>query len=240
VNEVYWGILLLVNFTVILLMFRFFGREGLAVWMGVCVIAANIQVMKTIEILGVTATLGNIVYASSFLITDILSENYGKRAARRVVYFGLAVIIGFTLLMNLALLFDPAADDFAHESLEVIFGFLPRIAAASLVAYLVSQLHDVWAYAFWKRRFGGVRSIWIRNNLSTMVSQLVDSLVFTTVAFAGVFSFGIFAEIVLTTYLLKVVVAAADTPFVYLATWWVRRGKVAAGDAGDRRTPSGR
>jgi hypothetical protein len=226
VNELYWILLLLVNFAVILLMFRFFGREGLAVWMGVSVIAANIQVIKTIEILGVTATLGNIVYASSFLITDILSENYGKRAARRVVYFGLAVILGFTLLMNLALLFEPAPDDFAHESLEVIFGFLPRIAAASLAAYLVSQLHDVWAYAFWKRRFDRVGQIWIRNNLSTMVSQLVDTLVFTTIAFAGVFSLGVFVEIVITTYLLKVIVAAADTPFVYVATHWVRREKV--------------
>jgi hypothetical protein len=226
VNELYWGILLLVNFAVILLMFRFFGREGLAVWMGVSVIAANIQVIKTVEILGVTATLGNIVYASSFLITDILSENYGKEAARRVVYYGLAVIAGFTLLMNLALLFEPAAGDFAHDSLHVIFGFLPRIAAASLTAYLVSQLHDVWAYAFWKKRFDRVGQIWIRNNLSTMVSQLVDSVVFTTIAFAGVFGFGVFLEIVLTTYLLKVIVAAADTPFVYVATHWVRRGAV--------------
>ena len=197
--------------------------------MGVSVIAANIQVIKTIEVLGVTATLGNIVYASSFLITDILSENYGTQAARRVVYYGLAVIVGFTLLMNLALLFEPAADDFAHESLEVIFGFLPRVAAASLAAYLVSQLHDVWAYAFWKRRFDRIGQIWIRNNLSTMVSQLVDTVVFTTIAFAGVFSLGVFAEIVLTTYLLKLIVAAADTPFVYLATHWVRREKVAGG-----------
>jgi hypothetical protein len=226
VNELYWVILLFLNFAVILLVFRFFGREGLAVWMGVSVIAANIQVIKTVEILGVTATLGNIVYASSFLITDILSENYGKAAARRVVYYGLAVIVGFTLLMNLALLFEPAADDFAHDSLQVIFGFLPRIAAASLAAYLVSQLHDVWAYAFWKKRFERVSQIWIRNNLSTMVSQLVDSVVFTTIAFAGVFSLGVFLEIILTTYLLKVIVAAADTPFVYLATHWVRRARV--------------
>jgi uncharacterized integral membrane protein (TIGR00697 family) len=226
VNELLWIALLLVNFGIILVMFRLFGREGLAVWMGVSVIAANIQVLKTIEILGVTATLGNIVYASSFLITDILSENYGKRHARRVVYYGLAVIVGFTVLMNLALWFEPAADDFAHRSLSVIFGFLPRIAAASLAAYLVSQLHDVWAYAFWKRRFDRVGQIWIRNNLSTMASQFVDSVVFTTIAFAGVFPARVFAEIVLTTYLLKVIVAAADTPFVYIATHWVRREKV--------------
>ncbi|MFO8065524.1 MAG: queuosine precursor transporter [Spirochaetota bacterium] len=222
-NELLWFALLLVNFAVILFMFRFFGREGLAVWMGVSVIAANIQVVKTIEILGVTATLGNIVYASSFLITDILSENYGKKAARRVVYFGLASIVGFTLLMNLALLFEPGADDFAHESLSVIFGFLPRVAAASLLAYVVSQLHDVWAYAVWKRKFSGIRRIWIRNNLSTMVSQLIDSLVFATVAFVGVFPLPVFFEIVVTTYVLKVLVAAADTPFVYVATRWVRR-----------------
>ncbi|MFP4205508.1 MAG: queuosine precursor transporter [Spirochaetaceae bacterium] len=228
-NELLWLILLLVNFATILLMFRIFGREGLAVWMALSVIAANIQVTKTVELFGVTATLGNIVYASSFLITDILSENYGKAIARRVVYYGLAVIIGFTLLMNLAVLFEPGPEDFAHESMAVIFGFLPRVALASVAAYLVSQLHDVWAYAFWKRRFDGIRRIWIRNNLSTMVSQLIDSVVFTTVAFAGVFRWPTFSEIVLTTYLLKVLVAAADTPFVYLATWWTRKEVVREG-----------
>ncbi|MFW5729979.1 MAG: queuosine precursor transporter, partial [Spirochaetota bacterium] len=144
------------------------------------------------------------------------------RAARRVVVIGFGAIVGFTLIMQLALFFAPAESDFAHDSLRTIFGILPRIAAASLLAYLVPQLHDVWAYALWKRLAPAENKIWIRNNASTLVSQLIDSIIFVVVAFLGVFSLGVLLEVLLTTYVLKVIVAAADTPFVYWATRWVR------------------
>lgn len=225
-NELLWLVVLLANFVLILVVYRGFGAIGLYAWTVLAVVIANTQVVKTVELFGLTATLGNIAYAGSFLVTDILSENYGPRAARRAVYFGFLAIIAFTVLMNLALLFSPSPEDFAHESMVTLFGFLPRIAAASLVAYAVSQLHDVWAYAFWRRVFPGDRTIWVRNNLSTLVSQLVDSLVFTLAAFAGVFPLSILLEILLTTYVLKVMVAAADTPLVYLAARWYRRGVV--------------
>jgi hypothetical protein len=216
-NELWWLVLLLVNFAAILLSYRLWGKMGLFVWVPITVITANIQVTKTIELFGITATLGNIVYAASFLVTDILNENYGMRSARRAVGIGFFSLILFIILMNLALLFEPAPDDFAHQSLATIFGFLPRIAGASLLAYGASQLHDVWAYHQWRRRLPAVKHIWIRNNLSTMVSQLIDSVVFTIVAFYGVFSRGVLIEIFITTYLLKWLVAAADTPFVYLS-----------------------
>lgn len=215
-NEVYWLVLLLINFFAILAAYRLWGRTGLYIWIPVAVITANIQVTKTIEIFGITATLGNIVYASSFLVTDILSENYGKKEANRAVVIGFFTLILFTLMMNLALWFEPAPEDFAHSSLVTVFGFLPRIAAASLIAYGISQFHDVWAFHFWKKKWPHPKHLWIRNNLSTMVSQLIDSVIFTLVAFYGVFNTGILLEIALTTYLLKWIVAAADTPFVYL------------------------
>jgi hypothetical protein len=196
---------------------------GLFVWVPITVITANIQVTKTIELFGITATLGNIVYAASFLVTDILNENYGVKSARRAVGIGFFSLILFTLLMNMALLFEPAAGDFAHESLQTIFGFLPRVAGASLLAYGASQLHDVWAYHLWRRRLPAAKYIWVRNNLSTMVSQLIDSLVFTFGAFAGVFPWPVLWEILLTTYVLKWIVAAADTPFVYLGRSLKRR-----------------
>ncbi len=220
-NELWWLILLCVNFGLILAVFRIFGSIGLYVWVAVSVIAANIQVIKTVEVFGITATLGNIVYASSFLITDILSENYGKTAARRAVYYGFAALIGFTVLMQLSLAFHPARVDFAQESMEFLFGFLPRIVAASVLAYLFSQFHDVWAYSMWKRLVPGRGFLWVRNNASTAVSQLLDSLVFATVAFVGLFEWAIFFEILITTYLLKLVVAVLDTPFVYVARRWV-------------------
>jgi uncharacterized integral membrane protein (TIGR00697 family) len=225
-NELLWIVLLVANFGGILVAFRLFGRTGLIAWMVLSIIAANIQVTKTIELFGITATLGNIVYASSFLITDIFSENYGIKAARRLVVIGFVAIVGFTILMNVSLFFAPAPSDFADESLQTVFSILPRIAGASLLAYIASQLHDVWAYAMWKRLVPGERKIWIRNNASTLVSQLIDSVIFVAVAFIGVFPIGVLLEILLTTYVLKLIVAAADTPLVYLATHWLRRGLI--------------
>ena len=223
VNELLWLLLLLVNFAAILLAYRIWGRLGLFIWIPVAVMVANVQVTKTIELFGITATLGNIVYASSFLVTDILSENYGKKEAGRAVIIGFFTLIMFTLLMNLALFFEPSSEDFAHESLATIFGFLPRIMLASLVAYGVSQSHDVWAFHFWKKKWPETKHLWLRNNLSTMVSQLLDSVIFSLIAFYGVFSTGILLEIMLTTYLLKWVVAALDTPFVYLGKYMLKR-----------------
>jgi uncharacterized integral membrane protein (TIGR00697 family) len=86
---------------------------------------------------------------------------------------------------------------------------------ASLAAYMIAQRHDVWAFHFWKKRFPETKQLWIRNNLSTFVSQLIDSAVFVLIAFLGVFETSLLVEIFLTTYLFKFIVAAADTPFVY-------------------------
>ena len=222
-NELLWIILLFVNFGAILLAYRIWGRLGLFIWIPVAVMVANVQVTKTIELFGITATLGNIVYASSFLVTDILNENYGKKEAGRAVVIGFFSLIMFTLLMNLALFFVPSAEDFAHESLVTVFGFLPRIMLASLIAYGVSQGHDIWAFNLWKKKWPATKYLWLRNNLSTMVSQLLDSLIFTLIAFYGVFSTGVLLEIMITTYLLKWIVAAMDTPFVYLGKYMFNR-----------------
>ncbi len=225
-NELLWLGMLVTNFLAILLVYRLFGKLGLYIWIPIAAIVANIQVVKYVELLGLTATLGNIVYASSFLVTDILSENYGRKEAGRAVAVGFAALIAMVVLMNLALLFEPHPTDEAHPHLTAIFSLMPRITLASLIAYVVSQYHDVWAYSFWRRRIPGARRIWIRNNLSTLVSQLIDSVVFTLAAFYGVVPWSVLLEIVLTTYVLKALVAVADTPLVYLARHWHRRGLV--------------
>jgi queuosine precursor transporter len=217
-NELLWILLMVVTYGSILLAYRLFGKTGLYVWIGLSVIVANIQVVKTVEIFGLTATLGNAVYASSFLATDILSEYHGVLAARRGVLLGFFAIVSMTVLMLIALAFTPAEVDFAQSALERIFLIVPRITAASLVAYLVSQFHDVWAFDAWKRLFPGRRFLWVRNNASTIVSQLIDSVIFTLVAFTGVFEPTLLLEILLTTWLFKVIAAVCDTPFVYLAS----------------------
>ncbi|MCY1723512.1 queuosine precursor transporter [Prolixibacteraceae bacterium Z1-6] len=218
-NELLWLVMLLANFLLIILAYRLFGKWGLIMWIPISVIVANIQVIQTVELFGMVATLGNIVYASSFLVTDILSENYGKEEAKKAVWIGFFSLISMTLLMNLALFFLPLkGDEFAgvaHEATSTIFSLMPRIAVASLAAYLLSQRHDVWAYHFWRKRFSRDNQIWLRNNLSTMISQLIDSSVFVLIAFYGVFELPLLLEIFITTYFLKFVVAAADTPFIY-------------------------
>lgn len=223
-NEILWVIMLAVNFGFIILLYRLFGRLGLFMWVPISAIVANIQVLKTVELFGLTTTLGNIVYASSFLVTDILSENYNEKDARRAVVLGFISLISITLLMNIALWFTPEASDFAQDSLNTLFGFFPRVVGASLIAYLLSQLHDIWSYNMWKSKLPQTKYIWIRNNASTMISQLIDTTVFTFIAFWGVYPINVFWQIFLTTYLFKWIVAALDTPLVYLSSYWKRTG----------------
>ncbi len=225
-NELFWIVMLVVNFALILIAFRLWGKLGLYVWIPISVIVANIQVTKMVVLFGLDATLGNIVYATGFLATDILSELYGKKDSRKAVGIGFFSLLGMTLLMQLALVFEPSSSDIANPSLSLVFGLMPRIAFGSLVAYVISNLHDIWAFEFWKQKKPGRNTLWIRNNLSTIVSQLIDTLVFTLIAFWGVYPTDVLISIIISTYVLKYVVAILDTPFMYLARHWYDKEKI--------------
>ena len=213
-NELLWIVFMVVNFGLILLFYRFFGKAGLYSWISMATILANIQVLKTVEIFGMVATLGNIMYATSFLATDILSENHGKQAARTGMFLGFGSMLVMLIVMQIALLFSAHESDFIQGSLQKVFGIMPRVVLGSVVAYLLSQYHDIWAFAFWRKRNS---KLWIANNLSTMVSQLLDTFVFSFIAFFGLFAMNVWWQIVLTTYLFKWITALCDTPFIYLA-----------------------
>ena len=201
-----------------LLIFRFLGREGLMIVIASSIILCNLQVMKITTLFGVTVTLGNVLYGSIFFATDLLNEIYGKAAARKGVLIGFISLLLMTGVMQLALLFSVVDNAWAlqvQDSMSVLFGFLPRIAVASVAAYLISQFHDVWAFHFIRSKTSG-KHLWLRNNLSTMVSQLIDSIVFCGIAFWGVLPGELFIEILISTYVIKFVIAAFDTPFMYL------------------------
>jgi len=216
VNELLWFAFLIMDLSVLLLMFRFFGKFGLYVVITYSIILCNIQVLKIVELFGLMATLGNVLYGSIFLATDILGEVYGKEHARKGVYIGFISLIIMTAYMQMALLFKPAEADFIDPHIRAIFSLMPRIMIASLTAYLVSQLHDVWAFHFWKKKTHD-RHLWLRNNLSTLVSQFIDSLIFCAIAFMGLYDLRTWFDILITTYFLKMMVAVLDTPFIYLA-----------------------
>jgi uncharacterized integral membrane protein (TIGR00697 family) len=216
INELLMFGLLFTCFFIVIIIYRLFGRTGLYIWTAVAIILANIQVMKTIQVFGMVTALGNVTYSSIFLVTDIINENHTKRDAQKAVWIGFFVLIAAMIIMQITLLFVPHESDILNESLTNIFKFFPRIVLASLVAYLISQSYDVWFFDKLKLRHKG-KYLWLRNNLSTFTSQLFDNLIFTLIAFFGLFSWNIIGQIFLTSIILKFIVAALDTPFIYLA-----------------------
>lgn len=228
-NEILWFSMLIVNFLLIIFAYKKFGKVGLYAWIPISTILANIQVVLLVNLFGFDTTLGNILYAGGFLVTDILAENYGKKAAQKAVYLGFFSLIAMTLIMQIAVSFTPIN---MEESLETfngvkrVFDFMPRIVVASLISYLISQTHDIWAYEFWRKKYSEPKHIWIRNNASTMVSQLIDNGCFTLIAFYGVYPKEVLIEIFLATYLIKFLVAVCDTPFVYLAHYLKKKNLI--------------
>ena len=229
INELLWLLLMAVTFLGILLAYRLFGRIGLYVWISISIILANIQVMKTIELFGLVTAEGNIIYGTIFLAMDILGENYGKRAAYKGVAIGFFTLIVFTVLMHLTLQFTPHESDTLSPALESIFAFLPRIAFASLTAYFLSQILNIVIFHYIKK-LTERKHLWLRNNASTMIAQFFDNIIFTYMAFVGlfgafgwqqVFEWGIIIQIFITSLVMKYIVAVADTPFVY----WGRKLK---------------
>ncbi|WP_068792410.1 queuosine precursor transporter [Brevibacillus laterosporus] len=208
----------LVNFVLFLLCYRFFGKVGLYAWIGFATVLANIQVVKIVELFGFAMTLGNTMYATIYLCSDLLNEKYGQEQAKKAVWFGFFTLIATTIIMQMALRFVPHPDGLAkQDALAMIFGILPRLVIASLTSYFISQFLDVRIYTFLKKICPKPNQLWIRNNGSTLISQLVDTVLFCTIAFLGVLPMDTWFDILLTTYLIKFVVSAASTPILYIA-----------------------
>ncbi len=215
-NELLWFAFALVNFIFVMGIYKFFGKTGLFAWIAFGTILANIQVTKTIEIFGLTATLGNVMYGTLFLVTDTLNEKYGIKDAKRAVFIGFFSMIALVVIMQMALAFMPHPEDFAQDSLSTIFSLMPRIALGSLTAYIISQMLDVHLFQRIKRVWKSDQTLYVRNIGSTLVSQLVDTLIFVPIAFLGIHSTEVLIGIFVTTYLIKILVALLDTPFVYM------------------------
>ena len=185
-------------------------------------VLANALVFKFMDIslpfIGVaTISVGVLPYPITFLCTDLISELYGKKRAQAVVVTGFLVSLYMLALLQVGRvvpvshLQDPAV----QEQYLAVFGQSARAIFASMVAYLVAQLIDVRLYHFWRRLTGG-RHLWLRNNGSTMVSQLVDTTAVVTILFYGVWSWNEIGAVILASYAYKLIVAAADTPLMYL------------------------
>ena len=221
-NELLLIASLLFIFGAALAAYWLFGKTGLYCVSAAATILANIEVLILVDAFGMEQTLGNVLFAVTFLITDILSECEGKKAANLAVWTGIFSSVFFLVLSQSWLLYAPSEGDWASPAIHTIFSNTPRMLAASLSVYAVSQFFDVWLYhkwwAFTEKKFGDRRRfLWLRNNGSTLISQIVNTLLFTTLAFAGTYDSATFVSIFISSYLIYVVTSLLDTPFVYLA-----------------------
>ncbi|MBQ3011733.1 MAG: queuosine precursor transporter [Peptococcaceae bacterium] len=228
--------LLLLSFAVIyggaLLAYRLFGKIGLYAVSALATVVANIEVMIVVDAFGLQQTLGNVLFGVTFLITDILSENEGKKDANRAVYLGIFASLFFLVISQSWLLYTPADADWAMPSFRTLFTNTPRMLFASLSVYAVSQMFDVWLYHAWwdltARKSGNShRFLWLRNNGSTLISQMVNAVLFNVLAFWGMYDLQTLMSIIISSYVIYIFTSLLDTPFVYLARRMKELGKVA-------------
>jgi uncharacterized integral membrane protein (TIGR00697 family) len=185
-------------------------------------VIANILANKIVVFGPFTVPAGVIAFSMTFLMTDIISEKWGKQHARKAVWAGFYANLLLVISLYIAMAWRPAP--FAAEASEMfakVLGLTPRIVLACLVAYLISQHHDIWAFHFWKRKTKD-KHLWFRNNASTIVSQLMDSVIFIVIAFYGVFPI---LPLILGQWVVKIIIALLDTPFMYGIVWLVDKTK---------------
>lgn len=214
-NEALFLISVVFTFSLVLLFYRLFGKSGMMAWTAFAIVFANIEVVKCVNLFGFETTLGNVMFGSTFLATDILSENHGKACAKKAVYVGLAAVCAFVAMLQLSLAFVPSANDIASGPMREMFALTPRVCMASVALYFLANISDVHLYHFIKARVPG--ALWVRNNVATMTCQIAQAFFFCLAAFGGVFPFRMILELSMTTALIECVVAAFDTPFIYAA-----------------------
>ncbi len=221
----------LLIFGSVLLAYRLFGRIGLYAMTVITAILANIEVLMLVDGFGMEQTLGNVTFAASFLITDILSENEGERSAKTAVWLGVFTSVVMLAFTQYWLVYRPSENDWASPHIHAIFSTTPRLLLASLSGYVISQRFDVWLYHRWwsftSKKYGNNRRfLWLRNNGSTLISQIVNTVVFNLIAFAGWYSAKTLVSVILSSYVIFIFTSLLDTPAVYLARRLKEGGRV--------------
>ena len=221
-NEALLIVTLLVLYGSVLLWFVLFGTSGLMGFTVFATIAANIEVLILVQAFGMEMTLGNILFATTFLVTDILSEIAGKKQAQQAVWIGIAANVLFVVVSQSWLMYIPSAEDWVTPSMRSIFSNTPRLMLASLAVYAIVQVFDVWLYHKWwdlTQRLSGDRRgyLWVRNNGSTLISQLLNAILYTAFAFYGMYDIPTLVSIVLSSYVIFIFTSLLDTPIVYWA-----------------------
>ncbi|MBT6691162.1 queuosine precursor transporter [Candidatus Parcubacteria bacterium] len=189
------------------------------------IILANIVGIKIINVFSLNVSMGIWLIPITFLITDVLAEVKGRKFVSNLIWSTAIALIFSFLFIQLSILIAPA-ERFAENNpaFVTIFKNSSRMFIASVIAFIISQFHDIWAFEFWKKKTKG-KYLWLRNNLSTIVSQFIDTTIFIFIAFYQMtpkFDFAFMWQLILPYYTLKVILAIIDTPFAYLGIRWLK------------------
>ena len=222
VNEILLVSSLIFIFGGALLAYYIFGKAGLYMITTIATIAANIECLIMINAFGMEQTLGNVFFAVTFLVTDILSENEGKKEANKAVAIGIFTSLFFIIVSQSWMLYTPSSEDWVMPAISTVFSNTARMMIASLVVYVISQLFDVQLYHAWwkfteKRSKDKKKFLWLRNNGSTLISQILNTALFTLFAFWGIYDIETLMSIMFSSYVIFIVTSLCDTPFIYLS-----------------------
>jgi len=205
------------------------GRTSYSVWFVfvvaifiTCLIAANVAAVKLVEIFGLVLPAGTIIFPISYIFGDILTEVYGYRQARRVIWLGFFCNFIFVVTIWVGQVLPPASFWDGQKAYERILGYTPRLLAASFLAYLVGEFANSFVLAKMKIITKG-RWLWTRTIGSTLVGEGLDSLVFMTLAFVGTIPAAALLSAILTQWLVKSAYEAVVTPLTYVVVNFLKR-----------------
>ncbi len=214
-NILFGFINIIVTFSLVVLIEKLFKKEGLYVWLSIATILANLTVCKMIGVFNYTTSLGNVLFASTFLATDIMSEKYSKEDAKRGVYLSIFSGIIFIVITQLTLLFIPSSDDVVNEAMKTLFAVSIRTTSASMLMFFISNMMDIHIYNKLKDKYPD--KLWLRNNVATILCNCIENYFFNTLAFIGIFKMSVIISIATTTTIIEIIIALCDTPFLYIA-----------------------
>jgi queuosine precursor transporter len=234
---------LVVVFSLIPLILRPFGAAGMFIFIAVGIIAANVQVLKaaTFSFYASPIPLGTVVFSSTYIATDVLTEYYGRATARKAVWLGFSAMVLMTIMMLLIMGYRPMTADEAGEGMawalpndeHIRALYMPQatLLVSGLTSYLISQFNDIFVFQR-IRKWTGRGQLWARACGSTAVSALVDNTVFSTLAWyvfprllgqteTAVDLYTLIFTFILGTYWIRLAMALLEAPAIYAARWFL-------------------
>jgi uncharacterized integral membrane protein (TIGR00697 family) len=215
-NELIFFVTVVIELFFLLYMLRL-GKQGMMAVIVVNIILVSSFGALLIHLFGVTTNAGNVFYATIFLAAQIMVERFGRPVAFRSIWVGFSALVLFVLMTQYTIRLVGASDGSAlTDSMQQVFSAVPRIAIASMCAYLVSQNLNVWLFAALRQKTGK-RQLWLRTLLSSGIGQLVDSLLFFSIAFAGTIPNGELTQALVAGFSIKMLMALIGIPVLYIS-----------------------